>query len=143
MKRRRVQTPEQKKYGKKMRRRKTGLYAVLILSFLIALVISTLLFLGTYARILMPQIGRAMIQVSRLLPQLEKNEAMLRESYDQMIQSWEKVFDPESEEYANYLAERNAEYEQLVGDTLSWMNRKIRSTRVHRSGWQNALLTRG
>ena len=85
MKRRRVQTPEQKKYGMKMRRRKTGLYAVLILSFLIALVISTLLFLGTYARILMPQIGRAMIQVSRLLPQLEKNEAMLRESYDQMI----------------------------------------------------------
>lgn len=44
MKRRRVQTPEQKKYGKKMRRRKTGLYAVLILSFLIALVISTLFF---------------------------------------------------------------------------------------------------
>ncbi len=134
MKRRRVQTPEQKKYGKKMRRRKTGLYAVLILSFLIALVISTLLFLGTYARILMPQIGRAMIQVSRLLPQLEKNEAMLRESYDQMIQSWEKVFDPESEEYANYLAERNAEYEQLVGDTLSWMNR-VTKLRVGRDGF--------
>lgn len=75
-----------------------------------------------------------MIQVSRLLPQLEKNEAMLRESYDQMIQSWEKVFDPESEEYANYLAERNAEYEQLVGDTLSWMNR-VTKLRVGRDGF--------
>jgi len=134
MKRRRAQTPEQKKYGKKIRRRKTGLYVVLVISFLLALMISTFLFLGNYAKILMPQIGRAMIQVSRLLPQLEKNEAMLRESYDQMIQSWETVFDPESEEYAKYLAERNAEYEQLVGDTLSWMNR-VTKLRVGRDGF--------
>ena len=134
MKRRRAQTPEQKKYGKKIRRRKTGLYVVLVIFFLLALMISTFLFLGNYAKILMPQIGRAMIQVSRLLPQLEKNEAMLRESYDQMIQSWETVFDPESEEYAKYLAERNAEYEQLVGDTLSWMNR-VTKLRVGRDGF--------
>lgn len=134
MKRRRVQMSAQKKYGTIIRRRKTGLFFVLIISFLLAVVISTLLFLRSYGNILMPQIGRAMVQVSRLLPQLEKNEAMLRESYDQMIQSWESVFDLESAEYEEYLKERNSEYEQLVDDTLSWMNR-VTKLRVGRDGF--------
>lgn len=93
MKRRQALSPAQKKYRKTIRRRKFVLYAVLVLSFVLVLLLSTMVFADSYSKILRPQVNRAVIQVARLLPQLEKNEAMLRDSYDQMTQSWEKVFD--------------------------------------------------
>ena len=81
------------------------------------------MFVRNFADRLSPQVGRAVIQVSRLLPQLEQNETMLRDAYDKMIQSWEQVFDKETAEYKDYISQQDAQYEDLVTDTLSWMNR--------------------
>ena len=134
MKRGQARTPAQKKYRKTILRRKACLYAVLLFAFVLVLFVAISVFGSSYSWILRPQVNRAVIQVARLLPQLEKNEAMLGDSYDRMVQSWEKVFDLDSEEYADYIKEKNEEYEQLVGDTLSWTNR-VTKLRVGRDGF--------
>ena len=134
MKRGQAGTPAQKKYRKTIRRRKALLYLVLLLSFVLVLNVAVAVFASSYRKILEPQVNRAVIQVARLLPQLKKNEAMLRDSYDQMVQSWETIFDPDNEDLAEYIAERDKEYEQLVGDTLSWMNR-VTKLQVGRDGF--------
>ncbi|MBR0367384.1 MAG: mechanosensitive ion channel family protein [Clostridia bacterium] len=87
-----------------------------------------------YSRRVEPQVNRAVIQVARLLPQLAQNEATLREAYDQMTQSWESVFYSDNPEYADYITNRDAEYDRLVDDTLSWMNR-VTKLRVGRDGF--------
>ena len=92
MKHRPAETPAQKQYRRKLRARKARLYAVLVLSFILVLALSTAIFALNYSRRVEPQVNRAVIQVARLLPQLAQNEATLREAYDQMTQSWESVF---------------------------------------------------
>lgn len=134
MKHKPSQTPAQKQYRRKLRARKARLYAVLVLSFILVLALSTATFASNYSNRIKPQVNRAVIQVARLLPQLTQNEAMLREAYDQMLQSWEAVFISDNSEYADYIASRDAEYEQLVDDTLSWMNR-VTKLRVGRDGF--------
>lgn len=134
MKTKKTQSPAQKQYAGKIRRRKIRLYAVLIIAFILVLIRSTWIFIENYARHLEPQVNRAVIQVARLLPQLEQNEAMLADAYDQMIQSWERVINKNSAEYTEYIAKQDEQYNQLVGDTLSWMNRVIK-LRVGRDGF--------
>ena len=80
MKHKPSQTPAQKQYQRKIRWRKVRLYAVLVLSFILVLALSTAIFARNYSSRVKPQINRAVIQVARLLPQLEQNEAMLREA---------------------------------------------------------------
>ena len=51
-----------------------------------------------------------------------------------MLQSWEAVFYSDNSEYADYIANRDAEYDRLVDDTLSWLNR-VTKLRVGRDGF--------
>ncbi|MBR2696983.1 MAG: mechanosensitive ion channel [Clostridia bacterium] len=134
MKHKPSEMPTQKQYRRKLRARKARLYAALILSFILVLALSTATFASNYSSRIKPQVNRAVIQVARLLPQLEQNEATLREAYDQMTESWKAVFDSSSPEYENYVAQQDAAYQQLVDDTLSWMNR-VTKLRVGRDGF--------
>ena len=80
MKHKPSQMPAQKQYQRKIRWRKVRLYAVLVLSFILVLALSTAIFARNYSSRVKTQINWAVIQVARLLPQLEQNEAMLREA---------------------------------------------------------------
>ena len=129
-----VQTPAQKKYNGRIRRRKFSLHALHILSFFAVLILSTVIFISNYSDRLIPQVSRAVIQVARLLPQLEKNETMLRDAYEQMISGWEKIYDPQTDEYKQFISMQDKQYKQIVDDTLSWMNR-VTKLRVGRDGF--------
>ena len=134
MKKKPAQTPTQKQYNRRSLKRKICLHALLVVAFILVLIQSSLMFVRSFADRLSPQVGRAVIQVSRLLPQLEQNETMLRDAYDKMIQSWEQVFDKETAEYKDYISQQDAQYEDLVTDTLSWMNR-VTKLKVGRDGF--------
>lgn len=134
MKKKPAQTPAQKQYNRRILKRKICLHALLVVAFILVLIQSSLMFVRNFADRLSPQVGRAVIQVSRLLPQLEQNETMLRDAYDKMIQSWEQVFDKETAEYKDYISQQDAQYEDLVTDTLSWMNR-VTKLKVGRDGF--------
>lgn len=134
MRKHRSETEAQKRYRRRILRRKVCLYAVLILSAICVLLQSGYIFANSNSERVKPQIKRAVVQVARLLPQLEQNEEMLRSAYGQMTESWKKTLDVESDQGKAYLAEWDKEFEQVVDDTLSWMNR-VTKLRVGRDGF--------
>ena len=80
----------------------------------------------------MPQVMRAVDQVSRLLPQLEKNEEAVREMNEHFINSRRKVYQNNEGTFkTRYSYAENAE--TIIDHTLSWMNR-VTMLRVGRKG---------
>ena len=69
-----------------------------------------------------PQVKDAVVQVSRMLPQLEANEQAVREMYDSFESSRSMVYQNNEDaiETHDYSAE---DAETLISHTLSWMNR--------------------
>lgn len=127
-------TPEQKIYRKKIRRRK----AILVLAFFIALAGMTWIAYDFFAarmnHEISPQLERTVRQITELLPQLQKNEETLRDTYEHMEESRKEFLESENlSESSLKPGEEEEELEDLIRDTLSWMNR-VTKLRVGRNG---------
>lgn len=124
----------EKKYKRQILRRKLRLYAVLLLASVLVLILSIALLDKNYTTRLEPQINRAVIQVAKLLPQLEQNEDALREAYAQMTESWKELLSHDVFSEADFTLPDEAALEEIAGDTLSWMNR-VTKLKVGRDGF--------
>ena len=124
----------EKKYKRQILRRKLRLYAVLLVSSVLVLILSIALLDKNYTTRLEPQIDRAVIQVAKLLPQLEQNEEALREAYAQMTESWKELLSHDVFSEADFTLPDEAALEEIAGDTLSWMNR-VTKLKVGRDGF--------
>ena len=70
----------------------------------------------------LPQITRAMIQISQLIPQLEENEQAVRDVYNNLEMARQAVLRNNSDNLGQQ--EQHAENaEGIIDKTLSWMNR--------------------
>ena len=134
MKRNPQKNDAEKKYKRQILRRKLRLYAVLLLASVLVLILSVALLDRNYTTRLEPQINRAVIQVAKLLPQLEQNEEALRVAYAQMTGSWEELLSHDVFSEADFTLPNEAMLEEIVGDTLSWMNR-VTKLKVGRDGF--------
>ena len=128
MKKRPMESAEQKRWRHRLAWKKFFLYFALIVSTIAVFATSFIFFDDDFERILRPQVNRAIVQVAQLLPQLEQNETALRDAYDQMVQSWEKVFNSGDFSINGVFssaarARTDASFERIVDDTLSWLNR--------------------
>lgn len=83
---------------------------------------------------LRPEINRAMVQMARLLPQLEQNEKALRDAFDQMKASWDNIFlsGDFSLPYV-YDGTDESNLEEVVNGTLSRLKR-VTKLKVGRDG---------
>ena len=135
MKKHANETAEQKQYRRRLTWKKVFLYLAWFASVVAVLFVSFNVFEKDYQSRIQPQIDRAVIQVARLLPQMEQNEATLRDSYNQMIQSWENILKSDDYSASGRLVRNwtDASFEELVGDTLSWLNR-VTKLKVGRDG---------
>lgn len=134
MKRNPQKNDAEKKYKRQILRRNLRLYAVLLLASVLVLILSVALLDRNYTSRLKPQIDRAVIQVAKLLPQLEQNEEALREAYAQMTESWKELLSHDVFSEADFTLPDEAELEKISGDTLSWMNR-VTKLKVGRDGF--------
>lgn len=138
MKKKPMESAERRRWRRRLGVKKFFLHFALIVSTLVVFGTSFVFFDDDYDLRIRPQINRAIVQVAQLLPQLEQNEEALRDAYDQMVQSWEKVFNSGdfSLEGGFSSATRNstdATFEKIVDDTLSWLNR-VTKLKVGRDG---------
>ena len=134
MKRNPQKNDAEKRYKRQILRRKLRLYAVLLLASVLVLILSIALLDKNYTTRLEPQIDRAVIQVAKLLPQLEQNEEALREAYAQMTESWKELLSHDVFSEADFTLPDEAALEEIAGDTLSWMNR-VTKLKVGRDGF--------
>ena len=134
MKRNPQKNDAEKRYKRQILRRKLRLYAVLLLTSVLVLILSIALLDKNYTTRLEPQIDRAVIQVAKLLPQLEQNEEALREAYAQMTESWKELLSHDVFSEADFTLPDEAALEEIAGDTLSWMNR-VTKLKVGRDGF--------
>ena len=135
MKKRANETVEQKRYRHRLTWKKVFLYLAWFASGVAMFAISFGVFETDYENRVKPQIDRAVVQVAQLLPQMEQNEAALREAYDQMIQSWENILKSDEFSISGSISRNrtDATFEDVVGDTLSWLNR-VTKLKVGRDG---------
>ena len=116
--------------------RKTKLrnYILLIVLTVIFVCLSYMLFENEIESRTMPQVKRAMIQVSKLLPQLEENEQAVREVYDDIEKSRRRVYKKNEDALDDLDQEKDQEnVETVIDHTLSWMN-LVTMLRVGRRG---------
>ena len=133
-----MESAEQKRWRHRLAWKKFFLYFALIVSTIAVFATSFVFFDDDFERLLRPQVNRAIVQVAQLLPQLEQNETALRDAYDQMVQSWEKVFNSGDFSINGVFsgaarARTDASFERIVDDTLSWLNR-VTKLKVGREG---------
>ena len=127
-------SPECRRYRRRLSFRKFLLYAVLVISFFIILSKNISLYSENYKNRLKPQICRAVIQVARIIPQLEESETALRDVCDQMNTSWERMAADGLLDEADYnIPDTRSKLEQFIGETLSWMDR-VTKLKVGRDG---------
>lgn len=79
-----------------------------------------------------PQAKRAMVQVSKLLPQLEENEQAVREVYSN-LEKKRRMFYRENEDDLDKYETNGESADAIIDKTLSWMNR-VTKLRVGRQG---------
>ena len=131
---RKAVSPEFRKYRRRLLLRKLLLYFVLIVSFFIILVKNVSIYSENYKNRLKPQICRAVIQVARIIPQLEESETALRDVCDQMNNSWDRMAADGLLDEADYdIPDTRSKLEQFIGETLSWMDR-VTKLKVGRDG---------
>ena len=120
----------------KILRTKMVLYLALVVLTVIFARLSFALYAGDFDGRLRPQIVRAMIQVSKILPELEENEQAIRDINDNLEKRRQSIYDVHEEdleelEDSEIGTEENVE--TVVDHTLSWMNR-VTKLRVGREG---------
>ena len=127
-------SPEYKKYKNRILSRKLLMYAVLIVSFVFVLINNIGIYSENYRVRLEPQMRRAVIQVARIVPQLEESETALRNVCDQMNNSWDRITADGMLGAADYdIPDTKAKLDQFIGETLSWMDR-VTKLKVGRDG---------
>ena len=117
---------------KKNAKHKICIYALLAVLTVLFAWLSFVFFSYELVKRTTPQITRAMVQVSKLLPRLEENEQALRNVHDHLEESRRRVF----EDNADILEDQGLNddnIEIVIGHTLSWMDRVTRM-RVGREG---------
>ena len=129
-----VKSPDQGRYRIRILLRKLLLYFVLAVSFIIALFKNIGIYNDNYKERLKPQIRRAVIQVARIIPQLEDSELALRTVCDQMENSWERISSDGILDASDYdIPDTDAKLEMFISETLSWMDR-VTKLKVGRDG---------
>ena len=107
---------------------------VLIVAFVFALINNIGIYSENYRVRLEPQMCRAVIQVARIVPQLEESETALRNVCDQMNSSWDRITADGMLGAADYdIPDTKAKLDQFIGETLSWMDR-VTKLKVGRDG---------
>lgn len=114
-------------------RTKAGLYILLALLTGIFAFISFRFYSYDIEMRLNPQVQRAILQASRLLPQLEENEDALREISDSLDKSRERIIRANRELSDDQTGDEEENVETVISETISWMNR-ITKLRVGRRG---------
>ncbi len=94
--------------------------------------LSYVFFLNDLESRTLPQVRRAMVQVSELLPQLERNEQAVREVYDNLERSRRLVYQ-NNEDTLEQQGKGGVDADTIIDHTLSWMNR-VTMLRVGRRG---------
>lgn len=117
----------------KIKRAKTTLYVILTIFTIIFLFLSYYFYLGDLKSRLVPQVNRAIIQVSKILPSLEENENTIREISDNLEKSRQLVYKNNQEARGSEEGSAGEDVEAVIDKTLSWMNR-ITSLHVGRNG---------
>ena len=79
-----------------------------------------------------PQVTRAIVQVSGLLPQLEENEQAIREANEKLEKKRQMAYSQNDAALSEY-RQTAGNVEKIIDKTLSWMNRVIK-LRVGRQG---------
>ncbi len=115
----------------KIRRTKIGIYTILFAATAVFAVMSFFFFSNDLDSRVTPQVSRAMVQVSRILPQLEGNEQALRDAND-IIEKSRKTIRLNDGLDAEFTDE-GENVETVIDHTLSWMNR-VTGLRVGRNG---------
>jgi small conductance mechanosensitive channel len=129
-----VKSPDQIRYKIRILLRKLLLYFVLTVSFIITLFKNIDIYNDNYKERLKPQIRRAVIQVARIIPQLEDSELALRTVCDQMENSWVRISSDGILDASDYdIPDTDAKLEMFISETLSWMDR-VTKLKVGRDG---------
>ena len=117
-------TVEQKRYRFKLGLKKFFLYLMWIAASVGMFITAYRLFGNNLAERVNPQIDRAIVRIADLLPQMEKDEKALRDAYGRMRSSWEEVLKSSDSISNEFFFEKiDANFEEVVGSTLSWLNR--------------------
>ena len=116
---------------KKVQRTKTCIYLLLVVATIFFANRSFHYFDNELEQRTIPQVVRAAVQISKLLPQLEANEQAVREVFDNLQSSRHQIYQNNEDSFGQQQTEENAE--TIISDTLSWMNR-VTKLRVGREG---------
>jgi small conductance mechanosensitive channel len=124
-----------KKTKLKILQTKTVMYLLLILLTGIIAFMSFSFYNDDLEERLHPQIVRALIQVSKILPQLEENEQAIRDINDDLEKKRQNFLNENEEDLEDIddPGETEEDVETVINNTLSWMNR-ITKLRVGREG---------
>ncbi len=114
-------------------RSKILMHVILIIATLVFSVVSFEFFFKDMEKKLIPQVNRAIIQVSKILPQLQENEDALREINANLEKSREEILKHNKDALYDNIDTDNQSVESVIEHTLSWMNR-ITKLRVGRGG---------
>ncbi len=110
---------------------KVIMYIVLVVATAVFAYLSMIYYFDDLEDRVVPQVNRAMIQVSRILPQLQENEEALREVSSNLEKSRQTVYENNSD--AILRPSETEDLESVIGNTLSWMKR-VTGLRVGREG---------
>ncbi len=117
----------------KIRLTKVIMYLLLIVATVVFGVVSFNLYTDKLESDLIPQVSRAISQVSEVLPQLEENEQALREVNKNLETSRKILFQNNSDLLTSRVTNSDENVETVIDHTLSWMNR-VANLKVGRSG---------
>ena len=111
---------------------KTGMYILLVVLTVVYAVMSYVFIEYDLEQRTLPQVQRAIVQVSRLLPQLEENEQAVRDAYEKLEKKRQMIYSKNDAVLEDYQS-GSGDVEKIIDKTLSWMNRVIK-LRVGRQG---------
>ena len=117
---------------REIKKTKTGIYLFLTVLTVVYAFMSYVFIEQDLEQRITPQVERAVVQVSKLLPQLEENEQAVREAYEKLDKKRQTTYSKNDEILDDY-QRKNGDVEKIIDKTLSWMNRVIK-LRVGRQG---------
>ena len=115
----------------KIRNTKILMYLILVAATAVFAYISMILYFDDLEDKVTPQVNRAMVQVSQILPQLQENEEALREVNANLEKSRKTVYNNNGDAISRKA--HGEDVETVIDNTLSWMNR-VTGLRVGREG---------
>lgn len=117
---------------REIKKTKTGIYLFLTVLTVVYAFMSYVFIEQDLEQRITPQVERAVVQVSKLLPQIEENEQAVREAYEKLEKKRQTTYSKNDEILDDY-QRKNGDVEKIIDKTLSWMNRVIK-LRVGRQG---------